>query len=83
MRGPGRILDSDEEDFLHDDTWAQAKTELAIEVQKLIEIVYGESPSKSVLGLGVPMRSQTYILGSCRKWMDEAEYKSKRPKFNN
>lgn len=35
------------------------------------------------MGLGVPLRSQAYILGSCRKWMAEDEYKSKRPKFNN
>ena len=35
------------------------------------------------MGIGVPARTQNYILGCNRKWMSEEEYKSKRPKFSN
>ena len=35
------------------------------------------------MGMGLPLRTQTYILGSSRQWMAESEYKSKRPKFGN
>jgi hypothetical protein len=36
MVKPGRILDSDEEDFTVGDSWVNARLDLATELQKLI-----------------------------------------------
>jgi len=80
-----RIIDSDDEDFVHDDKWLQTKEELAYQLQKLLGMLNdrGQTVTKELLGIGVPTRHRTYILGCCRQWMSEEEYKQKRPKFSN
>lgn len=84
MTRPGRIIDSDEDEFTSgQDRWATAKNDLATELQNLVMTLSGQDVSQIGMGIGVPTRTQNYILGSCRKWMAEDEYKSKRPKFNN
>ena len=56
---------------------------MAFELQRLIFSISNQEVTNIGMGIGVPIRTQNYILGSCRKWMAEDEYKSKRPKFNN
>ena len=46
------------------------------------EIGKGEKFDASMLGFGFPTRHASYILGGSRKWINEEEYKSKRPKLN-
>ena len=72
-----RIIDSDEEDFEHDDRWNAAKKQLASHVENLIKMVaakvnQGNSSTKylplnqELIGFGVPTRHRTYILGCNR-----------------
>jgi len=86
-----RIIDSDEEDFDNNDKWMVTKRELASHVETLVKMLASKivaggkylPVSKELLGFGVPTRHRTYILGCNRQWMNEDEYKLKRPKFSN
>jgi len=86
-----RIIDSDEEDFEHNDKWMVTKRQLATHVETLVKMLAAKVSvggkyvpvSKELLGFGVPTRHRTYILGCNRQWMNEDEYKLKRPKFSN
>lgn len=39
MKKPGRIIDSDDEDFTQGDQWVTAKEDLVTELQKLIGLL--------------------------------------------
>ena len=89
-----RIIDSDDEDFEGGDKWLSTKSQLATQVETLVKMLASKAIqaadaqkyvpiSKELLGFGVPTRHRTYILGCNRQWMNEDEYKLKRPKFNN
>lgn len=89
-----RIIDSDEEDFGSNDKWVTTKKKLATHVETLVNMLAAKAAtgsskgkylpvSQELLGFGVPTRHRTYILGCNRQWMNEDEYKLKRPKFSN
>ena len=54
-----RIIDSEEEDFVSEDHWAQTRNELARQVHKLLVMLQSNNTvqvSKEYMGFGVPVR---------------------------